>query len=104
MPDSDQIKRCIDIIEQWSEQNGMTLNKQKSGIVVFAPRMARDVPLMVLEKRKDEKDKDHIIADWIPACKDIQGVPIVSNYKYLGTLLDTKVTMKAQQKLIKRKA
>jgi len=74
----------------------MQLNKKKSGIVVFAPRMARDIPLMILKKTKDSKNPKRIIKEWIPACNNIGGIPIVSSYKYLGTHLDTKLTMQIQ--------
>ena len=39
-----QVKKSIDIIEKWSDRNGMKLSKKKSGIVVFAPREDRKVP------------------------------------------------------------
>ena len=39
-----QVKRSIDIIERWSEKNGMKLTKSKSGILVFAPREDKTVP------------------------------------------------------------
>lgn len=46
-------------IEEWSKNNGMQLNKKKSGIVVFAPRSAKTIPYMIA-KIKDEKDtKEH---------------------------------------------
>ena len=41
-----QLKKCINIIENWSEKNGMKLNKKKSGIVVFSPRNDKTIPYM----------------------------------------------------------
>ena len=45
-----QIKKCIEIIEKWSELNGMELNKKKSGILPLSSRMTKDIPFMKLEK------------------------------------------------------
>ena len=42
-------------------------------------------------------------AGWNPTRKCIEGVPLVSEYKYLGTYLDTKLTMKTQIDKIKKK-
>ncbi len=36
----------IEVIEDWSNRNGMSLNKKKSGIVIFANRKAKKIPLM----------------------------------------------------------
>lgn len=93
---------CIKIIEEWSVRNGMTLNKNKSGIVVFAERSAHSVPLYrkATEKEKEEGEENN----WIPARKEIQGVPLVSKYKYLGTYLDSKLTLKTQINSISKKS
>ena len=40
----DQLKNCIKVIEEWCRENGMTLNKKKSGIVIFTRRRKRKVP------------------------------------------------------------
>ena len=40
----------------------------------------------------------------MPTCNDINGVPIVANYKYLGTYLNPKLTLETQLNSIKRKA
>src|ERR1700691_2109182 len=39
-----------------------------------------------------------------PNIKDIGGVPIVSKYKYLGTVLDSKLTMETQLDFIRKKS
>jgi len=40
-----QLELAITIIESWCERDGMSLNKKKSGIVVFAPRRSKIFPL-----------------------------------------------------------
>jgi urease gamma subunit len=99
----EQITKCIQIVEKWSHLNGMELNKNKSGIVVFAPRRAKKIPLMKLETEKDI-DGNEIGKIWVPTTEEICGVPIVTKYKYLGTYLDSKLTMELQNKCIKRKS
>jgi hypothetical protein len=84
----------------------MELNKKKSGILVFAPRSAKKIPFMEF-KTKDEgnetkKKKEE--KEWTPKTTDISGVPIVSKYKYLGTYLDSKLTMKTQLAFIRKKS
>jgi hypothetical protein len=81
----------------------MELNKNKSGIMVFVSRRARKIPLM---KKEQEKDINGNIIDsiWVPSTKDICGVPIVAKYKYLGTYLDSKLTMNLQVETIERKS
>src|ERR1700683_5485834 len=74
-----QLEKCIEIIERWSKANGMTLNKKKSAIVVFSPRRKRNIP--------DLGEK-------------ILEVPIVKQYKYLGTILDSRLTLNPQLKHI----
>ena len=92
----DQAKRCIRLIEQWSQNNGMELNKKKSGVVVFSARRAKDIPYMV----NTSNNKN---SNWTPAIKDISGVPLVQKYKYLGTYLDSKLLMKTQMEFIRKK-
>lgn len=93
-----QLKKCINIIETWCSENGMELNKKKSGVLIFAPRRAMDIPNM----KRVKKGRNN--GDWIPARESINGIPIVSKYKYLGTCLDNKLTMKTQLDSIRRKA
>ena len=69
----DQVKRYIKVIEEWSLENGMELNKKKSGILVFSDRKSHDVPYMI-NKKDDQTSK------WIPACSGISGIPIVEKY------------------------
>jgi retron-type reverse transcriptase len=53
----EQVKTAIKIIEEWSERNGMSLNKKKSGIVVFAKRRANKIPMMKTLKEKIKNNK-----------------------------------------------
>ena len=95
---TERVRRCIEIVEQWSKDNGMQLNKKKSGIVVFAPRSAKNIPYMMRkEGAKDTKE-------WQPFTKEVGGVPIVNQYKYLGTFLDSKLTLKPQLNHIRTKS
>ena len=97
------LKKCIEIIEEWSKQNGMELNKKKSGILPFGPRKARDIPFLRLEKIYSEGNT-RIKTKWIPTMSEISGIPIVSVYKYLGTYMEPKLTMSTQLENIKKKA
>ena len=99
-----QIKKCIEIIERWSELNGMELNKKKSGILPLSSRMRKDIPFMKLEKVFDAAKQKVIRQEWTPALKEINGIPVVNKYKYLGTYLDSKLTMKTQIESIKKKS
>jgi endonuclease/exonuclease/phosphatase family metal-dependent hydrolase len=99
----EQIIKCIQIIERWSYTNGMELNKNKSGILVFAPRRAKKIPLMKLEVEKDI-DGNVIESKWTTTVTNICGVPIVTKYKYLGTYIDSKLTMNFQFECIERKS
>ena len=60
----DQILNCIKTIEQWTEENGMSLNKNKSGIIIL----------------------DGVIKE-----DNIRGIPIVKEYKYLGVWINKKM-------------
>ena len=102
----EQVRECIQTVEKWSEQNGMLLNKKKSGIVVFGNRRCRNIPLMESTKTetttKNKGKKVNI--QWAPSQKEISGVPICQKYKYLGTYLDSKLTAGPQISHIKKKS
>lgn len=99
-----QIKKCIEIIEKWSELNGMELNKKKSAILPLSSRMAKDIPFMKLEKCIDSVTQKVTHQEWTPALNEINGIPVVNKYKYLGTYLDSKLTMRTQVESIKKKS
>lgn len=98
-----QLKECIEVIERWCAKNGMELNKKKSAILPFGQRRARDISLLRLEKTYNPQTKK-VEKTWIPALNEISGIPIVAVYKYLGTYLDPKLTMKSQLHNIQKKA
>ncbi|MDR3550464.1 MAG: hypothetical protein P4L31_03555, partial [Candidatus Babeliales bacterium] len=95
-----QVEKCIKIIEDWSARNGMELNKEKSGIVIFAHRRAQKIPKM---KRLLTVGQVNDV-QWIPSEKSIKGVPICKTYKYLGTHLTPKLSCGPQLGYIKKKA
>jgi len=100
-----QVKHCIDAVEAWSLANGMLLNKNKSGVVIFGNRKAKKIPKMqTLHEDKTGKNRDHGKLNWIPTENSIQGVPICSKYKYLGTWLDNKLSCGPQIAHIKKKS
>lgn len=109
----EQVRKAIQVITEWSEKNGMLLNKSKSGLVIFAGRKVKDVPRMktavVIEKKTRASEKTQVSSKrvkrkLIPAQKDIEGVPICEKYKYLGTILTPKLTSGEQINYIRRKS
>ena len=64
----EQLIKCIKSLEQWSEANLITVNKKKSGILIL----------------NDDGTEPSVI----------MGYPVVSEYKYLGILLDSKLSPK----------
>jgi len=66
------LEKCMETIEKWSEENNMKINKSKSAIMEFIHRQKRKRNLVVGQKFKD--------------------YPIVDQYKYLGTWLNSKLT------------
>ena len=59
----DQLKRAIEVVEKWTEDNKMKINRKKSGIIFY-------------KRRKSKKNTNHN--------EEIMGFPRVSEYKYLG--------------------
>jgi len=111
-----QLRDAIKIIESWSKRNGMELNKLKSGIVPFANRNARNIPYMENHKTVEIKKRKYkskvgrpaqVVINhykWKASTKDILGIPICEEYKYLGTILTPKLSCEPQIKHINRKA
>ena len=97
----EQVKTAINIITDWSQRNGMLLNKKKSGIVIFTRRRANKISLMKLLKDEKNPKKDN---KWTPTQIEIEGVPICEKYKYLGTILTPKLTCGEQIAFIRRKS
>ena len=83
----------------------MELNKKKSGIIPFASRIVRSVTFMegIYEKTGPGR-KEKITRKWQIVKKEVDGIPIVEKYKYLGTYFDFQSTEENQLNFIKRKA
>lgn len=113
----EQMKKCIEVIENWSKRNGMSLNKKKSGIITFTSRKSGKVPMMKMEKtielkprlkqNKDPNATDKVTKvhrEWVPSREEFCGVPICKEYKYLGTWLTPKLTCGPQIAYIRKKS
>ena len=60
-----QLRRIINIIRSWCEDNNLKLNAQKSGVLEFMPRLGKDNYFLEVGTEFD-------------------GIPVVNKYKYLG--------------------
>jgi len=74
-----EIRAAISMIETWSHENGALINKKKCGIL---PIHKREVPLLR---------------------KDLEGIPFVQTYKYLGVPPDSSLTLKYLEPYLKEK-
>jgi hypothetical protein len=113
----EQLKSCITLIEDWSKRNGMTLNKQKSGIISFASRKAIKIPMMKTKKTIEKKKRKYksknpnlptqvekVHTEWVAAGSGVYGIPVCQKYKYLGTWLTPKLSCSPQINHIKMKS
>ena len=69
-----QLRAVIKTVKEWSLENNLKLNMSKSGIVEFCHRNQRNSKLP----------------------NEIENIPVLQDYKYLGLKLDSKLTMKSQ--------
>ena len=69
----EQIKKAIQVISDWSDRNGMLLNKKKSGILIFANRKATKIPMMKILKNESKSQNNN---KWSPTQVEIDGIPI----------------------------
>jgi len=109
-----QLEKAIEVVEEWSLRNGMKLNRQKSGVVIFASRKAKNIPFMKnldvsqkIIKKNSPTEKEKIIANnksWTPTQMLLKGIPLCNKYKYLGTWLESKLTCGSQIGQIKKKS
>ena len=67
-----ELKRAIDIVEQWAEANKIVINKKKSGVMIHG-----------FKGRTSRQDKG-----------EIRGYPYKNEYKYLGIIIDKNLTLK----------
>ncbi len=79
-----QLRKCIGVIQEWSLENNLMLNPKKSGIIEFLPRHRTYASLLV------------------PGTY-FEGVPVVTEYKYLGLIVDQKLTVNKQLDYIEEK-
>lgn len=79
----EKLNQCIMLIEKWSTDNNLKINRNKSAIIEFIHRRKRTTQLTTGEL--------------------FMNYPIVTEYKYLGTWLDQKLSLKAQIKHIQKK-
>ena len=70
----EQLKAVINVIRIWSTENNLHLNPNKSGIIEFRRKYARGAPALTIDTT-------------------FEGIPVVSNYKFLGTMVDQKLTV-----------
>ena len=81
--DQATLNTCIDLVEKWSQENHLKINKKKSAILEFTHRRSRSTQLKVGDTFRD--------------------YPIVDKYKYLGTWLSQKLTIDSQIQFIEKK-
>jgi len=86
--DHSKLKLAIEIIKDWSSNNSMILNNNKSGIIEFRPR--RSKPSKIFQVKN--------------GVNSFCGIPIVSQYKYLGLTLNPTLQPMQQINSISRKA
>ena len=70
------LNKCIDVIERWSQENHLKINKKKSAILEFMHRRQRTTLMKTGDSFRD--------------------YPIVDKYKYLGTWLSQKLMIDPQ--------
>ena len=71
----------IENTEEWCQENDMKINKKKSGIMFLE---------FGNQNRINKKYKKLIIGDY----------PIINKYKYLGTMIDNNLNLKANTQYI----
>ena len=81
--DVDKVKACLEVVEIWSAENNLVINKKKSAILEFKNRYMKKSVLTVDD--------------------DLQGYPIAGKYKYLGTWFYQKLTFDDQIEHINKK-
>ena len=68
----EQLRASIQVTKNWCDKSGISLNPRKSGILEIRPRRKRKFLLRV--------------------GSEVEGIPVVDSYRYLGLLLDQKLT------------
>jgi len=76
-----KIRDVVRAIERFSDDNGLKLNKSKSGIVEYIGRHSRS----------------------FLRCKELFGIAVLTEYKYLGLWMDSKLTLSKQMSHVRKK-
>ena len=79
-----ELRSVIKLIKAWSEENNLKLNAKKLGILEFMPRQGYQPHYLKLDS-------------------EFEGIPIVTEYRYLGLIFYGKLTMEKQLELIDKK-
>ena len=79
-----QLRKTITVIKKWSVENNLLLNAKKSGIIEFLPR-------------------HKTYPSQLKAGSLFEDIPIVTEYKYLGFIVDQKLTLTNQLSFIEEK-
>jgi hypothetical protein len=79
-----QLEDAIKCIEEWGKENNLALNPRKSGILEFKSRHAKAGGLVV--------------------GSEVLGIPVVSEYKYLGFVVTGKLGLETHLKTIETRA
>lgn len=79
-----ELRRVIKLIKHWSRENNLALNAKKSGILEFTPRLGKQ-------------------SNYLQINSEFEGIPIVTEYRYLGLIFNGKLTMKNQLEQIDKK-
>jgi hypothetical protein len=74
-----EVRRALSVTEVWAASNGAQINKKKCGLLRITKR---ETPVGI---------------------KEIEGIPILHEYKYLGLPLDQSFTLKFLVELVKRR-
>jgi len=77
----DQLKGCIEFLEKWALENNLPINHSKSGIVHFQSRRGPN----------------------LTSLKMVGKYEVMEEYRYLGCVLNRRLSLKPQQKLIEKK-
>lgn len=67
----EQVRKAITIVKAWCLETNIQLNPSKSGIVEMTPRRAKKTSMLG---------------------SNLEGIPVVESYKYLGLIMDKKLT------------
>jgi len=79
-----QLRKVIQIIKSWSDENNLKLNAKKSGIMEFRTKFERKGSILKVGS-------------------ELEGIPIVDTYKYLGTWINKDLSLDCQYDYLENK-